>query len=159
MRYLDCTTKVGGLEDFGYPEGKYPVRVQQWETLEENIAASGKCDVGEIIIEAPQGAKETANGRLNAAQKQAATQGGKGSIREAMTRDLKDGEDRQEIVDEAVEAHKVSVEKIIQGAPRGSAGGITKTKAANLGKALKEKLGDEALAAMAAEYGLDISDL
>jgi hypothetical protein len=160
MHTIDITTQVGGLEAFGYEDGKYPLRVQQADSCSEAFAKSGKCDEDEVIIEAPQGVLDTMLGIYNAAQKQGASQGGKEKIRDAMTRKLKEGEDRQAVVDAAVTIHQTGREEYWIGAPRGGAvGGVTKTKAGNIGKALLERLGGEKLEAMAAEFGIDPEDL
>ena len=156
---ISVTTRVGELEAFGYENGSYPVQVIQWDNVTEAMAAIGRVDESEIAVEAPQGVLDTVCGNLCAKQKQDATQSGKEKIRDACTRVLKEGEDRDEVVRVAVTEQQARTAKFIMGASRGGTGGMTKTKAGNVGKALLAKLGDEAIAAMCAEHGLDVSDL
>ena len=160
MRTIDITTQIGGLEDFGFEGGAYPLTIQQFDNVSEMIAKIGKVDEAEVAVEAPQGALDAILGVGNAAQKQGASQGGKEVIRDVMSRDLKEGEDRDELVAAAVAAHQASRAGYIIGAPRGGgSGGVTKTKASNIGKALLEKLGGEKLDALAAKFGLSEDDL
>lgn len=159
MRYLDTTTAISELSGFGYEGGKYPIRVQQFDSCSEAFSKIGKCGEGDVMVEAPESALTAVLGVVNAAQAQGGKQGGKETIRAAITGDLKEGQDRQEVVDQAVEAHVKRAEGYVIGAPRGAQGGVTKTKAGNVGKALLAKLGPEALEALAAEHGLDMGDL
>ena len=91
----------------------------------------------------------------NAAQEQGAKQGAKEPIRKAIR---EHGPESEEALAE-IEGHKKRSVKYLIGSPRGSTGGLGKTKAAKVGKALLEKVGEEQLAALAAEYGIDISEL
>ncbi|MHC4316360.1 MAG: hypothetical protein ACYSW3_28285 [Planctomycetota bacterium] len=94
-------------------------------------------------------------GVLNAAQEQGAKQGAKEPIRKAIR---EHGQDSPEVQAE-IEEHQKRASSYIIGAPRGSTGGLGKTKAAKVGKALLEKIGDEKLEALAAEYGIELEDL
>lgn len=159
MQFLETTTAVSELEDFGYEDGKYPIRVQTFESVSEALALIGKIKEEDVMVEASEGALSAVLGVINAAQAQGGKQGGKETIRAAVNGELKEGQDRQEAVDAAVAAHVKRAEGYVIGAPRGSTGGVTKTRAGNVGKALLEKLGPEALQALAAEHGLDLADL
>ncbi len=159
MRTKTTTTRIAGLADFGYENDSYPITVQEFESVTEGLAAIGKCSEADIAVEAPEGALAAVLGVINAAQEQGGKQGGKETIRAAMTGDLEEGADRQETVDEAISSHQTRCAKYVIGAPRGAQGGVTKTKASNVGKALLAKLGPEALEALAAEHGLDMDDL
>ena len=144
MHTVDKETVAAGVS--------YPISFQQFDGLEEAVAAIGNCTADEVVIEAPQGAKDSALGVINAAQEQGAKQGGKEDVRKAVE---KNGADSPEAA-ESVASHQKRAAKYVIGAPRGSGpGGMTKTKAGDLGKALLESLGAEALKALAAEQGID----
>ena len=154
MRTKDCTTKIDGLAEFGFENSTYPVQVNLPEDLPEALARIGRCDVGDVVIEAPQGALEAVTAVICAAWEQNAKQGDKESIRKAILT----GE--QETVDEAVRKHQERAPKYVMGAPRGGAeGGVTKTRAGSGGKALLDKLGAEGLKAVLAEHGISLDDL
>ena len=154
MHSKDCTTATDGLAPFGYDNGSYPVQVMLPDGLAEALAKIGKCDVDEIIIEAPQGAQDAVTGVVCASWEQNAKQGKKDTIRKAIA------EGDQDKVDAAVASHQEWALTYVPGAPRGGAvGGVTKTKAGNVGKALLAKMGAEALKALAAEHGIDPDDL
>ena len=150
----DCTTKVEGLASFGYENSNYPVQVFLPSSLPEALAKIGRCGEDEVVIEAPQGAQDAVLGVICAAWEQNAKQGSKEEIRKAIAT----GE--QEAVDEAIAKHQERAPKYVMGAPRGGAvGGVTKTKAGNVGKELLAKLGAEGLKALAQEHGIDPDDL
>lgn len=94
-------------------------------------------------------------GVANAAQEQGAKQGAKEPIRKA----IRDHGVESDEASSEIEAHKKRSLKYLIGAPRGTTSGLGKTKAAKVGKALLEKVGEEQLAALAAEYGIDVTEL
>ncbi len=153
MQYVDTTTAITGLAEFGYENNSYPIRANVPSSLSEALAVIGKCDEGEVTVEAPEGAISSVLSIVCAAWEQNAKQGGKEKIRKVM------GEGSQEKVDAEVKAHQTRAESYVPGAARGGvAGGVTKTKAGNVGKGLLAKLGPEALMALAAEHGLTEED-
>ena len=151
MRYIDTTTSAGGLEAFGYENGSFPIRASVPDSVSEALAVIGKCSENDVAVEAPQGALDAVLTVIVAAWEQNAKQGGKSKIHAAMAEGDQDG------VDAAVTAHQKRSEEYVMGAARGGAvGGVTKTKAGNVGKGLLAKLGPEALLALAAEHGIDL---
>ena len=151
MKTLETVTSIGGLEAFGYENGSYAVQVTAPDTLREAIAVIGKCSEDDVSIDAPEGAQSAVLSALVAAWSQNAKQGGKEKLRKAILEGDQDG------VDKAVAELQESAYTYKMGASRGSApGGVTKTKAGNVGKGLLDKLGPEALLALAAEHGIDL---
>lgn len=145
----------------------YPVTFKAFDSLEEileRLSREGK-DPEETLVQI-----------VNAAQEQGAKQGGKEEIRNAIEEhgplavvevENDKGEtvervapldDQPEEIRAAVQSHQERAEKYVIGAPRGSTGGVTKTKARELGAALREKLGEEGLLALAREQGIDPSE-
>jgi len=154
MRYLDTTTAIGGLEGFGFENGSYPIRVQQFESVSEALAVIGKCSEEDVAVEAPEGALSAILGVVNAAQEQNGKQGGKEKIRKAMA------EGDADAVQTEVADQQARSEKYLIGAPRGGGqGGLTKTRAGNFGKALKDVMPLEEMKALAAKHGLDVDEL
>jgi len=153
MFYKDCITNIGGLDAFGYENGQYPIQVCLPSDLPEAMAKIGKCDPEDVVVDAPASAQEAVLKTLWAAWEQNGKQGGKELIRKAMA-----SGDQAE-VDKEVAAHQARAPKYVMGAPRGSIGGVTKTKAGNVGKAFLDKMGPEALLALAKEHGIDPDDL
>lgn len=144
MHTVDKETQAEGVA--------YPITFQVFDSLEEALAEIGGASESDIVIEAPQGARDSVLGVINAAQEQGAKQGGKEDVRKAVR---EHGADSPEAV-EAVTSHQKRAAKYVIGAPRGSGpGGMTKTKAGDVGKALLETLGAEALKALAVEQGID----
>lgn len=116
----------------------YPITFQQFDNLAEALEEIGS--------------EENVLGVINAAQEQGAKQGGKEEVRKAIS---EHGTDSPEAT-AAVEDHQTRAAKYKIGAPRGGGpGGMTKTSAGNVGKALLEALGAEQLKALAAEAGVD----
>lgn len=76
-------------------------------------------------------ADEVITGILNASQKQGATQGPKGKVRQALA--------KGEGVDEAVEDAQKVARVYVQGAPRTRTGGYTKKKAHNMGEEIARR--------------------
>ena len=155
----EIMTGIGRLEAYGYENGQYPVTVQQFQSVGEALSQIGKCSEDEVVIEAPEGALTSVLAIINGAQDQGGKQGGKETIRAAMSRELGEGEERQAVVEGAVKAHQKRAAQYIIGAPRGAQGGVTKTRSANIGRALLEKLGGAELEKLAAEAGLDLTEL
>lgn len=154
MHIVECTTATDGLSPFGYENGAYPVQVNAPDTLGEALARIGKCHEDEIVIEAPEGALQAVLGVVTASWLQNAKQGKKDTIRKAIL------EGDQDKVDAAVALHQEWALGYVPGAPRGSAvGGVTKTRAGDIGKKLLEKYGPEKLKAIAMEHGIDPDDL
>ena len=156
MRQVTRNTKVGELE--------YPISFNRFDTLAEALAKIGKTSEEEVEIEAPQGALEAVLGVVNAAQEQGAKQGGKEMIRDAIEKagadEDYDGDPFEHPqVQEAVEKHQKRAAEYVIGAPRGETGGLTKTKAREIGARLRDRLGDEELLKLAAEKGIDPAEL
>lgn len=158
MREITRNTKVGGLE--------YPITFRVFDSLTEAFAQIGNAPEADVAVDAPTGAQEAVLGVINAAQEQGAKQGGKEVIRDAAEEAefSLDEEglalaDCPEPVQEAVAGHQARAAKYVIGAPRGERGGMTKTKAREVGAKLREKLGDEALLALAREHGIDPAEL
>ncbi len=143
MRTITKTTKAGELE--------YSISFQVFDTLEESLAEVGQVDISEIKIDAPDSAKNDTRDVVNAAQEQGAKQGGKEDVRKA-TR--KFGSNSAEEA-AAVEKHQKRAAEYIIGAPRGSTGGLTKTKAREIGVKLAQ-VDEEKLLALAAEMGVEL---
>lgn len=130
MHTVDKETQAEGVA--------YPVSFLQFDSLAEALEEIGS--------------EQDVLGVINAAQEQGAKQGGKEDVRKAIK---EHGADSPEAI-EAVTSHQKRAAKYVIGAPRGGGpGGMTKTKASDIGKALLESLGAEALKALAAEQGID----
>lgn len=157
MREVTTNTRVGELKAI-LDSDEYPITYREFDTLHEAFAAIGGTSEGEVEIEAPEGAQQAVLGVINAAQKQGALQGGKEMVREAV-QDPPEGVDPVEAAEAAVAKHQERAAKYVIGAPRGGRGGVTKTKARELGARLREKMGDEALLAFAREQGIDPAEL
>ena len=128
------------------PDFKYPVTFQQFDSHSEAV---------EHYTGLGQNAEEVILGILNAAQKQAQTQGQKEAVRKA----LKSGD--KGALKEAITDHQKAAAVNIIGAPRTDTGGVTKKKAGEMGVELArkaaekgEQLSGEEMAAVMAEYGL-----
>ena len=147
MRSVSTTTEVSGHE--------YPITYLEFDSVPEALAKIGNVKEEEIAVEAPPGALQAVLSVINAAQKQGATQGGKELPRKAGEEHGFDSEEYRK----AVEAHQQRAAKYVIGAGRGPQGGVTKTKARELGAKLRERLGDEALLALAREHGIDPAEL
>lgn len=152
MLTVERETQASGLS--------YTLTIQQFEDTAEAITEICRLDDDQAsalrsAIASFEDALRPVGGVLNAAQEQGAKQGAKEPIRKAI-REF--GADSPEVQAE-IEEHQKRASTYIIGAPRGSTGGLGKTKAAKVGKALLEKIGDEKLEALAAEYGIALEDL
>ncbi len=130
MHTVEKTTKAGEVE--------YTVSFNQFDGLPEALEKIG--DEAAVL------------GVINAAQEQGAKQGGKEEVRSAI-REF--GLESDEVA-ASVATHQSRSAAYVIGAPRGSAGGITKTRSREFGAALRDKLSDEQMLALAEEYGVDL---
>lgn len=155
MRHETVETSASGFT--------YTVSVPQFESFDEALEVIGSQDDVLAI--------------LNADQEQNAKQGPKKGVREIVNAIAAEGyspedvqawhdgvEEPPEEVSEAIEnlreavtdAQRVTSEYRL-GTPRGD--GLTKTASQKIGAALKERMGDDELMALAEEYGIDPSEL
>lgn len=150
MHTVDCTTRIAGLASFNYENDSYPVTVTVPDTLAEALAVIGKCDQGEVSIDAPEGAQVALLGFIHSSWVQNGKQGDKESIRKAIA------EGDQDKVDEAIRNHQEKAIGYRPNSVRAQAPlGVTKTKAAKVGQEILKRMGPEALLAMAIEQGID----
>lgn len=152
MLTVERQTQASGLS--------YTLSIQQFEDSAEGIAEICRMDDEQAsnlrdALAPFEDQLRSVAGVLNAAQEQGAKQGAKEPIRKAIR---EHGADSPEVQAE-VEEHQKRASSYVIGAPRGSTGGLGKTKAAKVGKALLEKIGDEKLEALASEYGIALEDL
>ena len=64
MRTLDTTTAIAELSEFGFEGGKYPISVQQFDSVSEALALIGKTDEDNVNVEASQGALDAVQVRI-----------------------------------------------------------------------------------------------
>lgn len=153
MRNVSGTTEADGI--------KYPLTWQEFESFEEYLEVKGGEEA--ILLEG------------NAAQKQGATQGMKGNVREAV-RDARTAGHSDEVIqaaidegdadgDEALEAVLASVSKHQENAAEYVKGtsrrtdGLTKTASRRAGEALAEKLGEDGYRALLVQQGFDEAEI
>lgn len=146
-RLVATTTKAGDFE--------YTVEYRVFDSAEEYAEAA------KIRGEDPA---EAIKGLINSAQKQGATQGPKGGVREALEAEYDSEEERDAAIDAAVEKAAAAGARYIVGAPTGtrSTGGITKKAQDAFGRAFTAAMAEKGgmltqaeTEALAKEMGID----